>query len=31
MGRIGKNISQMIKDRFKWLRFGLTPWNWEVD
>jgi acetoin utilization protein AcuA len=31
MGRIGKNISQMIKDRFKWLRFGLTPWTWEVD
>lgn len=31
MGRIGKNISQMIKDRFKWLRFGLTPWTWEVN
>jgi len=31
MGRIGKNISKMIKDRFKWLRFGLTPWTWEVD
>ena len=31
MGRIGKNISQLIKDRFKWLRFGLTPWTWEVD
>ena len=31
MGRIGKNISQTIKDRFKWLRFGLTPWTWEVD
>ena len=28
MCRIGKNISQMIKDRFKWLRFGLRPWNW---
>lgn len=31
MGRIGKNVSQMIKDRFKWLRFGLRPWTWEVD
>jgi acetoin utilization protein AcuA len=31
MGRIGKNIPQMIKDRFKWLRFGLTPWTWEVN
>jgi acetoin utilization protein AcuA len=28
MCRIGKNISQMLKDRFKWLRFGLSPWNW---
>lgn len=31
MCRIGKNISQVIKDRFKWLRFGLSPWTWEVD
>jgi acetoin utilization protein AcuA len=31
MCRIGKNISQMIKDRFKWLRFGLSPWTWGVD
>ncbi len=31
MCRIGKNISQMLKDRFKWLRFGLSPWNWQVD
>ena len=31
MCRIGKNISQMIKDRFKWLRFGLSPWTWKVD
>lgn len=31
MGRIGKNISKTIKDRFKWLRFGLAPWTWEVD
>jgi acetoin utilization protein AcuA len=30
MCRIGKNISQVIKDRFKWLRFGLTPWTWNV-
>ena len=30
MGRIGKNISQVIRDRFKWLRFGLTPWTWNV-
>lgn len=28
MGRIGKNISQVIQDRFKWLRFGLSPWTW---
>ena len=31
MCRIGKNISQMLKDRFKWLRFGLSPWRWGVD
>ena len=31
MCRIGKNISQMLKDRFKWLRFGLSPWTWKVD
>jgi acetoin utilization protein AcuA len=30
MCRIGKNISKVIKDRFKWLRFGLTPWTWNV-
>ena len=28
MCRIGKNISQTLKDRFKWLRFGLRPWSW---
>lgn len=28
MCRIGQNISQMLKDRFKWLRFGLRPWTW---
>ena len=31
MCRIGINISQMLKDRFKWLRFGLSPWTWTVD
>lgn len=31
MCRVGRNITQKIKDRFKWLRFGLTPWTWEVD
>jgi acetoin utilization protein AcuA len=31
MCRIGKNISRMVKDRFKWLRFGLSPWTWKVD
>ncbi|MGD9043267.1 MAG: hypothetical protein PVG06_06130, partial [Desulfobacterales bacterium] len=30
MCRIGNNISQLFKDRFKWLRFGLRPWNWLV-
>ncbi|MBW2412075.1 MAG: hypothetical protein JRF72_19935 [Deltaproteobacteria bacterium] len=28
MCRIGKDISQILKDRFKWLRFGLRPWTW---
>jgi len=28
MGRIGQNISRVIIDRFKWLRFGLSPWKW---
>jgi acetoin utilization protein AcuA len=31
MCRIGKNITQVIRDRFKWLRFGLSPWTWEVN
>jgi acetoin utilization protein AcuA len=31
MCRVGQNVTQKIKDRFKWLRFGLSPWNWEVD
>jgi acetoin utilization protein AcuA len=30
MGRVGKNINQVILDRFKWLRFGLSPWTWQV-
>ena len=28
MCRVGKNITQAILSRFKWLRFGLTPWTW---
>jgi acetoin utilization protein AcuA len=28
MCRMGKNISQLTRDRFKWLRFGLSPWDW---
>ena len=28
MCRIGKNITQAILYRFKWLRFGLSPWTW---
>lgn len=28
MCRIGKNISEVILNRFKWLRFGLSPWTW---
>jgi acetoin utilization protein AcuA len=28
MCRIGKNVSDRILNRFKWLRFGLTPWTW---
>jgi len=31
MCRVGNNISQLILDRFKWLRFGLSPWRWSVD
>lgn len=30
MCRLGKNISRETKDRFKWLRFGLRPWAWNV-
>lgn len=28
MCRIGKNVSDLILNRFKWLRFGLSPWTW---
>jgi len=28
MCRIGKNMSEVILNRFKWLRFGLSPWTW---
>jgi acetoin utilization protein AcuA len=31
MCRMGQEVTQKIKDRFKWLRFGLAPWTWEVD
>jgi len=31
MCRVGNNISQTIRDRFKWLRFGLSPWTWYVN
>jgi acetoin utilization protein AcuA len=30
MCRVGNNIRQVILDRFKWLRFGLSPWAWKV-
>ena len=30
MCRVGNNIRPVIQDRFKWLRFGLSPWTWEV-
>lgn len=28
MCRVGDNIKQVILNRFKWLRFGLSPWTW---
>ena len=31
MCRVGKNITKVIQDRFKWLRFGLSPWTWKVN
>lgn len=30
MGRIGSNVSQTIRDRFKWLRYDLNLWSWSV-
>ena len=30
MCRVGNNVRQVIRDRFKWLRFGLSPWTWRV-
>ena len=30
MCRVGTNISNTTRDRFKWLRFGLSPWSWNV-
>jgi acetoin utilization protein AcuA len=29
--RVGNNLSKTTRDRFKWLRFGLSPWTWNVD
>jgi acetoin utilization protein AcuA len=31
MCRVGKNITQVVLDRFKWLRFGLSPWAWNLN
>jgi acetoin utilization protein AcuA len=31
MCRVGKEITGAILNRFKWLRFGLSPWTWNVD
>jgi len=31
MCRVGNQINQVILDRFKWLRFGLSPWTWKVN
>jgi len=31
MCRVGNKINQVILDRFKWLRFGLSPWTWNVE
>ena len=30
MGRIGSNVTQTTKDRFKWLRYDLNLWSWSV-
>ena len=31
MCRVVKNITHTILNRFKWLRFGLSPWTWNVN
>jgi acetoin utilization protein AcuA len=31
MCRVGNNSTQAILYRFKWLRYGLSPWTWNVD
>ena len=31
MCRVGNNVRQVIRYRFKWLRFGLSPWTWVVN
>ena len=31
MCRVGKDITQTTLDRFKWLRFGLSPWCWQIN
>jgi acetoin utilization protein AcuA len=31
MCRVGNKINQVILDRFKWLRFGLSLWSWKVN
>jgi acetoin utilization protein AcuA len=31
MCRVGKNVPPLNRNRFKWLRFGLSPWSWNVD
>ena len=31
MCRVGNNVRQVILYRFKWLRFGLSPWTWQVN
>jgi acetoin utilization protein AcuA len=30
MGRMGSNVSQRVRDRFKWLRYDLNLWTWSV-
>ena len=30
MCRVGNIVNQVILDRFRWLRFGLSPWTWKI-